>query len=158
MGELFDQSAAHTLTLSTCPQANSVSSAFCTWDQPAESHTQWPPPHVNNDNQTLSYINEPENPTDEPAPYNGPSQDRPPHFDLCAPHINAPLPHQNAPVPPRQSMGPRAPQPPLPISPSCPLPTLIPNPPADTNYFGPPTLRGPPPPQWAPGPPPGNVG
>ncbi|KAG5335721.1 hypothetical protein C0989_000557 [Termitomyces sp. Mn162] len=34
----------------------------------------------------------------------------------------------------------------------------MPNPPTDANYFGPPTPRGPPPPQWAPGPTLGSVG
>ncbi|KAG5349354.1 hypothetical protein C0989_004428 [Termitomyces sp. Mn162] len=34
----------------------------------------------------------------------------------------------------------------------------MPNPPTDTNYFGPPTPRGPPSPQWALGPALGNVG
>ncbi|KAG5334680.1 hypothetical protein C0989_003096 [Termitomyces sp. Mn162] len=58
MGELFDQLAAHTLALSTCPQANSVPSAFQTWDQPAvpKPHSQQLPPHVNDNNQTFSYI------------------------------------------------------------------------------------------------------
>ncbi|KNZ81764.1 hypothetical protein J132_10042 [Termitomyces sp. J132] len=73
-GGLFDQPAAHTLALSTHPQANSVPSAFQTWDQPAISEpcSQQPPPHVDNDNRTLSYINEPGNSADEHAPHNGP--------------------------------------------------------------------------------------
>ncbi|KAG5338406.1 hypothetical protein C0989_007387 [Termitomyces sp. Mn162] len=34
----------------------------------------------------------------------------------------------------------------------------MPNSPTNANYFGPPTPREPPPPQWAPEPPPGNAG
>ncbi|KAG5337255.1 hypothetical protein C0989_010081, partial [Termitomyces sp. Mn162] len=51
-GGLFDQPAAHTLALSTCPQANSVPSAFQTWDQLTvfKPCSQWLPPHVNDDN------------------------------------------------------------------------------------------------------------
>ncbi|KAG5349270.1 hypothetical protein C0989_004892 [Termitomyces sp. Mn162] len=51
-GGLFDQSTAHTLALFACPQANSILSAFYTWNQPAipESHAQWPPSHIDNDN------------------------------------------------------------------------------------------------------------
>ncbi|KAG5350214.1 hypothetical protein C0989_012072, partial [Termitomyces sp. Mn162] len=45
---LFDQPAADTLPLSAHPQANSISSAFCTWDQPATPKpcTQRPPPYI----------------------------------------------------------------------------------------------------------------
>ncbi|KAG5735300.1 hypothetical protein E4T56_gene10973 [Termitomyces sp. T112] len=102
MGGLFNQPAAHTLALSACPWANSIPSAFQTWDQPAisEPRSQWPPPHVDNDNWTLSYIKKPGNPTNKHAPCNGPPQDQPPHFDLRAPCVNAPPPHPNAPVPP----------------------------------------------------------
>ncbi|KAG5349962.1 hypothetical protein C0989_001006 [Termitomyces sp. Mn162] len=73
-GGLFDQPAAHTLALSAHPWANSIPSAFQIWDQPAipKPCSQWPPPCVNNDNWTLSYIDEPGNPADEHAPYNGP--------------------------------------------------------------------------------------
>ncbi|KNZ75208.1 hypothetical protein J132_03929 [Termitomyces sp. J132] len=76
-GGLFDQPAAHTLALSTCPQANSIPSAFQTWDQPAvsEPRPQRPPPRVDNDNWTLSYINEPGNPANKHAPRNGPPRD-----------------------------------------------------------------------------------
>ncbi|KAG5720949.1 hypothetical protein E4T56_gene873 [Termitomyces sp. T112] len=61
MGGLFDQLTTHTLALSTCPWANSVLSAFHTWDQPTISkpHSQWLPLHVNNVNWTLFYIDEP---------------------------------------------------------------------------------------------------
>ncbi|KAG5349843.1 hypothetical protein C0989_001637 [Termitomyces sp. Mn162] len=52
--------------------------------------------------------------------------------------------------------GPRAPRPPFLINHPHPPPALLPNPPADTNYFGPPTPGGPP--RWAPGPAPGNAG
>ncbi|KAG5334206.1 hypothetical protein C0989_004025 [Termitomyces sp. Mn162] len=77
MGGLFDQPAAHTLALSAHPQANSIPSTFQTWDQPtvSELHSQWPPPHVDDNNWTLSYINEPGNPTNEHTPRNGPPQD-----------------------------------------------------------------------------------
>ncbi|KAG5340386.1 hypothetical protein C0989_001880 [Termitomyces sp. Mn162] len=73
-GGLFNQPAAHTLALSACPKANSIPSAFQTWDQPAVSkaRSQWLHPHINDDNWTLSYINEPGNPADEHAPHNGP--------------------------------------------------------------------------------------
>ncbi|KNZ76763.1 hypothetical protein J132_08836 [Termitomyces sp. J132] len=71
---LFDQPATHTLALSACPQANSIPSAFRTWDQPtvSEPRPQWPPPHIDDDNWTLSYIDEPGNPADEHAPCNRP--------------------------------------------------------------------------------------
>ncbi|KAG5718577.1 hypothetical protein E4T56_gene16599 [Termitomyces sp. T112] len=94
MGELFDQPAAHILALSACPRANSVPSAFRTWDQPAVSKPcpQQPPPRVDDDNWTLSYIDEPDNPADEHAPCNRPPRDQPPHFDLRAPRVNAPPP------------------------------------------------------------------
>ncbi|KAG5734134.1 hypothetical protein E4T56_gene1389 [Termitomyces sp. T112] len=74
VGGLFDQPAAHTLALSTRPQASSVPSAFQTWDQPAtpELRSQRPPLRVNNDNQTLFYIDEPGNPADKHAPHNRP--------------------------------------------------------------------------------------
>ncbi|KAG5338707.1 hypothetical protein C0989_006513 [Termitomyces sp. Mn162] len=77
MGGLFDQPATHTLALSACPQANSIPSTFRTWDQPAilKPHSQRLPPRVDNDNQTLSYIDKPGNPADEHAPCNGPPQD-----------------------------------------------------------------------------------
>ncbi|KAG5350451.1 hypothetical protein C0989_011024 [Termitomyces sp. Mn162] len=77
MGGLFNQPATHTLALSAHPQANSVPSAFQTWDQPAISkpHPQRPPPRIDDDNWTLSYINEPGNPTNEHAPHNRPPQD-----------------------------------------------------------------------------------
>ncbi|KAG5335237.1 hypothetical protein C0989_001736 [Termitomyces sp. Mn162] len=73
-GGLFDQLAAHTLALSACPQANSVPSAFRTWDQPTISklHSQRLPPCINNNNWTLSYIDKPGNPTNEHTPCNGP--------------------------------------------------------------------------------------
>ncbi|KAG5341554.1 hypothetical protein C0989_009471 [Termitomyces sp. Mn162] len=160
MGGLFNQPAAHTLALSAHPQANSVPSTFHTWDQPdaTEPHAQWLTPHIDNNNQTLSYIDkpgsptdepgsptdEPGSPTDEPTPCNGPPQDRPPHFDLHAPHTLMPPLHQNAPAPPRQPMGPRAPQPPFPANPPCLPPVLVPNSPTDANYFGSSTPRGPP--------------
>ncbi|KAG5349037.1 hypothetical protein C0989_006443 [Termitomyces sp. Mn162] len=106
-GGLFDQLAAHTLALSARPQANSIPSTFQTWDQPTISKPcpQQLPPCVNNNNWTLSYIDEPGNPADEHAPCNGPPQDQPPHFDLRTPCVNAPPPHPNAPVPPRQPTG-----------------------------------------------------
>ncbi|KNZ74472.1 hypothetical protein J132_06821 [Termitomyces sp. J132] len=87
VGGLFDQPAAHTLALSAQPRASSVPSAFRTWDQPAipEIRSQRPSLRVNDDNRTLSYIDEPGNPTDEHPPRNGPQRDRPPHFDLRAP-------------------------------------------------------------------------
>ncbi|KAG5733027.1 hypothetical protein E4T56_gene3627 [Termitomyces sp. T112] len=79
VGGLFNQPAIHTLALSARPRANSVPSAFQTWDQPAisEPHPQWLPPRIDNDNdnRTLSYINEPGNPADEHAPCNRPPQD-----------------------------------------------------------------------------------
>ncbi|KAG5336786.1 hypothetical protein C0989_011823 [Termitomyces sp. Mn162] len=76
-GGLFDQPAAHTLALSSCPQANSIPSTFRTWDQPAVSEPcpQWPPPRVDDNNWTLSYINEPGNPANKHAPRNGPPRD-----------------------------------------------------------------------------------
>ncbi|KNZ80914.1 hypothetical protein J132_03614 [Termitomyces sp. J132] len=76
-GGLFDQPATHTLALSACPGANSIPSAFQTWDQPAvpKVHSQWLPPHVDNSNWTLSYIDEPSNSANEHAPCNGPPQD-----------------------------------------------------------------------------------
>ncbi|KAG5735108.1 hypothetical protein E4T56_gene20486 [Termitomyces sp. T112] len=94
-GGLFDQPAIHTLALFIHPQANSILSAFHTWDQSTapKPHAQWPLPHIDDNNQTLSYIDKPGNPTNEAASCNGPPQNRPPHFDLCAPHINAFLPH-----------------------------------------------------------------
>ncbi|KAG5723902.1 hypothetical protein E4T56_gene9787 [Termitomyces sp. T112] len=52
-------------------------------------------------------------------------------------------------------MGPRVPRPPFFTNHPCPPLAPMPNPPADANYFGPPTPRGPP--RWAPGPAPGNV-
>ncbi|KAG5333007.1 hypothetical protein C0989_006371, partial [Termitomyces sp. Mn162] len=146
VGGLFDQLAAHTLALSACPWANSIPSAFQTWDQPAVSKPcpQRPPPHINDDNRTLSYIDEPGNPANEHAPCNGPPRDRPPHFDLCAPCVNAPPLHPNTPVPLQQPMGSRVPQPSFFTNHPHPLPTLLPNPPANANYFGPPTPGGPP--------------
>ncbi|KAG5341906.1 hypothetical protein C0989_007066 [Termitomyces sp. Mn162] len=67
-GGLFDQPAIHTLALSTHPRANSIPSAFCTWDQPTEPEpcTQKVPQPLlahNNlvSNHTLSYISKPEN-------------------------------------------------------------------------------------------------
>ncbi|KAG5336296.1 hypothetical protein C0989_012245, partial [Termitomyces sp. Mn162] len=110
-GGLFDQPTTHTLALSTCSQANSISSTFHTWDQPTtpEPHMQWLLLCIDNNNQTLSYIDKPSNPADKPALHNGPPRDRPPHFDLCTPHTNMPLPHQNIAAPPRQPMGPGAP-------------------------------------------------
>ncbi|KAG5349186.1 hypothetical protein C0989_005411 [Termitomyces sp. Mn162] len=101
-GGLFNQPAAHTLALSARPWASSVPSAFQTWDQPAtpELRSQQLPLRVDNDNWTLSYIDEPGNPANEHALCNGLQRDQPPHFDLCAPCINAPLPCPNAPVPP----------------------------------------------------------
>ncbi|KAG5334270.1 hypothetical protein C0989_003591 [Termitomyces sp. Mn162] len=72
-GGLFDQPTAHTLALSTHLQANSIPSAFYTWDQPTtpEPHMQWPPLHINNDNWTLSYIDKPGNLADKPTLCNG---------------------------------------------------------------------------------------
>ncbi|KAG5348032.1 hypothetical protein C0989_011062, partial [Termitomyces sp. Mn162] len=98
-GGLFDQPAAHTLALSAWPWASLVPSAFRTWDQPAvpEFRSQRPPLRVDDDNRTLSYIDEPGNPADEHPPRNGPQRDRPPHFDLRAPRSNAPPPRPNAP-------------------------------------------------------------
>ncbi|KNZ79072.1 hypothetical protein J132_04772 [Termitomyces sp. J132] len=91
--------------------ANSVPSTFQTWDQPAVSkpRSQQLPPRVNDNNQTLSYINKPGNPANKHAPCNRPPRDRPHHFNLCTPHVNAPPPHPNTPVPPRQPTGPGAP-------------------------------------------------
>ncbi|KAG5332710.1 hypothetical protein C0989_006583 [Termitomyces sp. Mn162] len=159
-GGLFNQPATHTLTLSARPRASLVPSAFQTWDQPAapKLRSQQLPLRVDNNNRTLSYIDEPGNPADEHPPRNGPQQDRPPHFDLRTPRSNASPPRPNAPAPPQQPMGPGAPQPPLSVNPSCPPPTPMPNPPTDVNYFGPLNPGGPPPPRWAPGPAPGNVG
>ncbi|KAG5734566.1 hypothetical protein E4T56_gene5513 [Termitomyces sp. T112] len=53
-------------------------------------------------------------------------------------------------------MGPGVPQPPFLTNHPHPPPTPLPNPPANTNYFGPPTPRGPP--RWAPGPALSNTG
>ncbi|KAG5349629.1 hypothetical protein C0989_002672 [Termitomyces sp. Mn162] len=77
VGGLFNQPTTHTLALSACPQANSVPSTFQTWDQPAapKPHSQWPSSCVNNDNWTLSYIDEPGNPTNKPALHNNPPWD-----------------------------------------------------------------------------------
>ncbi|KAG5349504.1 hypothetical protein C0989_003366, partial [Termitomyces sp. Mn162] len=155
MRGLFDQPTTYTLALSACPQANSIPSTFQTWDQPTvpKPCSQQPLLHINDDNWTLSYINKPDNSADKPAPCNSPLQDRPPHFDLHAPHTNIPTPCQNIPAPPRQLMGPGAPQPLFPTN-SLHLPPIpMSNPSTNTNYFGPPTPEGPPPPQWAPGPP-----
>ncbi|KAG5734806.1 hypothetical protein E4T56_gene733 [Termitomyces sp. T112] len=64
---LFGQPAAHTLAFSTCPQTNSISSTFHTWDQPATSKpcTQRPPPCIDNNltsrNQNLSLVMTPKN-------------------------------------------------------------------------------------------------
>ncbi|KNZ75940.1 hypothetical protein J132_00688 [Termitomyces sp. J132] len=145
VGGLFDQPAAHTLALSTHPQANSVPSAFQMWDQPAipKPHSKQLPLHVDDNNQTLSYIDKPGNPTNEPALCNSPLWNRPPHFDLCAFCVNAPPPHPNVPVPLRQAIGPGALQPPFPTNPPCSPLILMPNPPTNTNYFGPPTPGGP---------------
>ncbi|KAG5349960.1 hypothetical protein C0989_001017 [Termitomyces sp. Mn162] len=55
-------------------------------------------------------------------------------------------------------MGPGVPRPPFSTNPPHPLPTPMPNPPADANYFGLPTPVEPPPPRWALGPALGNVG
>ncbi|KAG5335035.1 hypothetical protein C0989_002420 [Termitomyces sp. Mn162] len=68
-----------------------------------------------------------------------------------------PPPHQNAPAPPRQLTGPGALQLPFPANPPRSPPVPMPNPPTNANYFGPPTPKGLSPPQWAPGPPPGNA-
>ncbi|KAG5716580.1 hypothetical protein E4T56_gene16148 [Termitomyces sp. T112] len=110
----------------------------------SEPHSQRPPPHVDDNNWTLSYIDEPGNSADKHAPCNGPLQDRPPHFNLRAPHVNAPLPHPNAPVPPQQPMGPGVPRLPFSTNHPRPPPTPMPNPPTNANYFGLPTPRGPP--------------
>ncbi|KAG5335184.1 hypothetical protein C0989_001975 [Termitomyces sp. Mn162] len=160
MGRLFDQPTAHTLALSACPWANSVPSAFQTWDQPAtpELCSQQLPLHIDNNNQTLSYIDKPGNPANKPAPCNNPPWDQPPYFNLCAPHTNISLLHQNLPAPPRQPMCPGALQLPFPTNPPHSPPVPMSNPPTDTNYFGPSTSRGPPPPQWAPESPLGNMG
>ncbi|KAG5351814.1 hypothetical protein C0989_004851 [Termitomyces sp. Mn162] len=71
---LFGQPTTHTLALSARPWANSIPSTFCTWDQPDATKPcmQWPPLHVNDDNWTLSYINEPSNLTNKPALCNSP--------------------------------------------------------------------------------------
>ncbi|KAG5718377.1 hypothetical protein E4T56_gene8308 [Termitomyces sp. T112] len=53
-------------------------------------YSQWLPLCINDDNWTLSYINELGNSTDEPAPHNNPPQDQSPHFNLHAPHTNIP--------------------------------------------------------------------
>ncbi|KNZ77398.1 hypothetical protein J132_05503 [Termitomyces sp. J132] len=76
-GELFDQPAAHTLALSTHPQANSIPSTFHKWDQPAipEPCAPWLPPCINDNNQALFYINKPGDLADKPVPHNGPPQD-----------------------------------------------------------------------------------
>ncbi|KAG5349249.1 hypothetical protein C0989_005023, partial [Termitomyces sp. Mn162] len=76
-GGLFDQPAAHTLALSARPWASSMPSAFQTWDQPAapKLRSQQLLLRVNNDNRTLSYIDEPGNPADEHALCNGPQRD-----------------------------------------------------------------------------------
>ncbi|KAG5351434.1 hypothetical protein C0989_006484 [Termitomyces sp. Mn162] len=76
-GRLFDQPATHTLALSACPQANSVPSAFQTWDQPAipKPCSQQLPLCIDNNNWTLSYIDKPDNPANKPAPCNNPPQD-----------------------------------------------------------------------------------
>ncbi|KAG5339299.1 hypothetical protein C0989_004860 [Termitomyces sp. Mn162] len=139
---LFNQSAAHTLALFARPQASSIPGAFQTWDQPAipKPHSQWPPSCIDDNNQTLSYIDEPGNSANKHAPCNGPPRDQPPHFNLLAPHPT----------------GPGAPRPPFLTNHPYPPPASVPNPPADANYFGPPTLGGPP--QWASGPAPGNAG
>ncbi|KAG5719439.1 hypothetical protein E4T56_gene20639 [Termitomyces sp. T112] len=128
--------------------ANSIPSALQTWDQPTvpKPHSQQLPLHIDDDNWTLSYIDKPGNPANEPIPHNGPPQNRPPHFNLHAPHTNMPPPCQNVPAPPRQPTGPRAPQPSFPTNPPCSLSVPIPNPPTNANYFGPPTPGGPPPP------------
>ncbi|KAG5349326.1 hypothetical protein J132_04565 [Termitomyces sp. J132] len=117
-------------------------------------HTQRPPPHVNNNNQTLFYIDEPGNSHNKPVLHNGSlsKTDPPPHFDLCTLYGNAPQPHQE-PQSPHNN-----PQAPEHLIPPCFLPALMPNSPADINYFGLPTPGGPPLPCWAPGPPLGNVG
>ncbi|KAG5721964.1 hypothetical protein E4T56_gene18481 [Termitomyces sp. T112] len=145
-GELFDQPTAHILALSARPQASSVPSAFRTWDQLAAPKlcSQQLPLRVDDNNWTLSYIDEPGNPANKHAPCNRPQQDRLPHFDLCAPRINAPPPHPNAPVPLQQPMGPGAPRPPFSTNSSHPPPAPMPNPPTNANYFGPPTPGGPP--------------
>ncbi|KAG5721696.1 hypothetical protein E4T56_gene11196 [Termitomyces sp. T112] len=72
-GGLFDQPAAHTLALSARPWASSVPSAFRIWDQPAapKLRSQRPPLRIDNDNRTLSYIDEPGNPADEHPLRNG---------------------------------------------------------------------------------------
>ncbi|KAG5338260.1 hypothetical protein C0989_007845 [Termitomyces sp. Mn162] len=147
VGELFDQPAAHTLALSACPWANSVPSTFCTWDQPATSKScaQQPPPHVDDNNWTLSYIDKSGNPTNKPASCNSPPQDRSPQFDLHAPHVNVPPLCQNIPIPPRQPTGSRAPRPPFSSNSPCPPPVPMPNPPTDAIYFVPPNSGGPPP-------------
>ncbi|KAG5349353.1 hypothetical protein C0989_004427 [Termitomyces sp. Mn162] len=74
VGELFDQLAAHTLALSTRPRANSILSTFQTWDQPTVPKlcSQQLLPRNDNDNWTLSYIEEPGNPTNKHTPHNGP--------------------------------------------------------------------------------------
>ncbi|KAG5334839.1 hypothetical protein C0989_002860 [Termitomyces sp. Mn162] len=69
-----------------------------------------------------------------------------------------PPPCQNVPTPPRQPTGPGALQPPFPTNPPHPPPIPMPNPPANANYSRLPTPGGPPPPQWALGPPLGNAG
>ncbi|KAG5734831.1 hypothetical protein E4T56_gene623 [Termitomyces sp. T112] len=76
-GGLFDQPAAHTLALSAWPQASSVPSAFRTWDQPTAPKlcSQRPPLRVDNNNRTLSYIDELGNPADKHPPCNGPQRD-----------------------------------------------------------------------------------
>ncbi|KAG5333762.1 hypothetical protein C0989_004909 [Termitomyces sp. Mn162] len=76
-GGLFDQPTTHTLALSAWPRASSMPSAFQTWDQPAtpKLRSQQPSLRVNDDNRTLSYIDEPGNPANKHAPRNGPQRD-----------------------------------------------------------------------------------
>ncbi|KAG5352357.1 hypothetical protein C0989_002678 [Termitomyces sp. Mn162] len=167
-GGLFDQPTAHTLALSACFQANSIPSAFHTWDLLTEPkpYTQRAPQPLpaNNDlacNYTLSYIDEPEKLGREPG---APASllDRPPHFDLCTPcdnaPPNAPMPCKNIPTPLCQLMGPGVPQPPFPNTLPQPLPIPLTNSPATNNNYGPPTPRGLPPPCWALGPSLSNAG
>ncbi|KAG5350088.1 hypothetical protein C0989_000212 [Termitomyces sp. Mn162] len=144
-GGLFDQLATHTLALSTCPQANSVPSAFYKWDQPTapEPHTQWLLLHVDDDNQTLSYIDKPGNPANEPAPHSSPPQDRPPYFNLHAPYINIPPPCQNLPAPSKWPTGPGALQLPFPTNLPCLHPLQCPIPLLTSITLDPPPLEDP---------------
>ncbi|KAG6876690.1 hypothetical protein C0993_001201 [Termitomyces sp. T159_Od127] len=106
---LFNQPTAHTIGLSACPHANSLPSAFHTWEQPADTNSRpdapsYPPPADNDhaSTHTLSYINELEAPSSRSAPPGGApapefQQDHLSHFDLHHTCGNTPLLHNNPP-------------------------------------------------------------